>query len=223
MREHLVKQATNFLCNSGIKSQTLEKKQEFLKSKGLTDEEIEEARKRTEVSVPQAQNDLAAGIAGSELTGLQSTTAASGARSSTLARGSTLQAVLLLQRRLAELEHERACYMEALEALGVQGLRSGAATIPRMQQQVPLPSLAGSSQGPSTTAAHLHEAVQTGDEPVDGGVVPIPSGAYPNPAGSSPTPSSTTAARKPWESTGETANGNSIELEESFSAPKPKL
>jgi len=202
MREALVKQATNFLNNPGLKSQTLDKKREFLKGKGLTDEEIEEARKRTEeVAVSQAQTDTMLGsIAGSAIPGAQAGTgistatgnaaAANGTRASMVPRGSTLQAALLLRRRLAELEHERACYIEALEALGIEGLGSTAVTLPVAQRQVPLAPTDSGAAGASTTATQF-----TGVEPAGGG-------AAPGNAGSSSVQSSKTAARKPWEATG---------------------
>lgn len=46
MREDLIKSAESFLSSANVQSADKDKKVQFLKKKGLTDEEIEEAFKR---------------------------------------------------------------------------------------------------------------------------------------------------------------------------------
>mmetsp|Transcript_78491 Transcript_78491/g.244489 ORF Transcript_78491/g.244489 Transcript_78491/m.244489 type:complete len:284 (+) Transcript_78491:86-937(+) len=146
MRESLIKQAVNFLSNPGLASTPTEKKRDFLKGKGLTDEEIDEATRRAEekdaapaaaVVGPAAEAPAAAAapqpvarVAGGSAQALPLPPPRAGMVGAGLqptSRGVSMQAVLLLQRRLAELEHERACYIEALESLGMKQPDSAAA------------------------------------------------------------------------------------------------
>mmetsp|Transcript_129794 Transcript_129794/g.361658 ORF Transcript_129794/g.361658 Transcript_129794/m.361658 type:complete len:287 (-) Transcript_129794:164-1024(-) len=178
MRDNLVKQAVNFLSNPGLASTSAEKKREFLKGKGLTDEEVDEAQRRVEER--EASGDAGAGAAPAsagpaatapapaaatskavapsppgavsrsllQVPGRAAAAAYGGVALQPAARPTSLQAVLLLQRRLAELEHERACYMEALETLG--GVeRDDSATLTAPQTSTP----AVPSTAPTMTSA----------------------------------------------------------------------
>mmetsp|Transcript_14823 Transcript_14823/g.51982 ORF Transcript_14823/g.51982 Transcript_14823/m.51982 type:complete len:283 (-) Transcript_14823:29-877(-) len=137
MREPLIKQAVTFLTNPGIKPTSWEKKQEFLNQKGLTAEEIEEAKKLADakeqeaaaapsLAAPSAAAPAsagaaarAAGIGAAGAFGVPGRAEATGPAPQVPGAIPHLsQAVLLLRRRLAELDHERACYLQALEELG---------------------------------------------------------------------------------------------------------
>lgn len=133
MREALIKQAVTFLTNPGLSSTPLDKKQTFLQDKGLSGEEIEEAFRRSEEKTTPATSGTAAASAprrsvinapGSPVvpSSISSSIFSAATSVPTTTANATptmpMQAVLLLKRRLAELEHERACYIEALGALG---------------------------------------------------------------------------------------------------------
>lgn len=56
MKENLIKSAVSFLSSANVKTADREKKVEFLRKKGLNDQEIEEAFKRVETAItPQNQ------------------------------------------------------------------------------------------------------------------------------------------------------------------------
>merc|ERR1712079_746690 len=94
-----------------------------------TEDEIEEGRRRaqekaTNPDPPPSGDSSASGYASAAaITSVASRVGDDFARSRDVeslgrAPASLSQAVLLLRRRLAELDHERACYVEALGALG---------------------------------------------------------------------------------------------------------
>lgn len=139
MREAVVKQAVTFLSNPSVKSQSWANKRQFLEGKGLTEEEINTARERHEqqeanpvtaststmgATAAAHAGPVAAPQSGSSLPWLQKanmgpqTSAVPSPTASTPTKASHTQALLLLQRRLAELEYERASVLSAIEALG---------------------------------------------------------------------------------------------------------
>ncbi|CAE8588955.1 unnamed protein product, partial [Polarella glacialis] len=149
MREPLIKQAIIFLTNSSLKATPWDKKKVFLEGKGLSPEEIEEARRRVEEK-PEA--DLASAAAPSSAPGASSERRSSSSASSAAARR---QAAALLRKRLAELDHERACYLQALEAFGPED--EGAASWS-----------AGPPEASRPEATDLNEAVGSGPQSGDG-------------------------------------------------------
>lgn len=199
MREPLIKQALNFLTNPGLKSTSWEKKQSFLEGKGLTAEEIEEARRRVEVkeaeSTAQPSPVLASPPRGMPLppsTAVNVATSVSPSVRTFMPPAVSSQAVLLLRRRLAELEHERACYVEALGALGdhlQEDPRAATVATPAMatpthsaKPGAPLPQPPPPSV-PSTASAAAPSS------PAEGQTSPLSHGRVPEPA------------PKPWETT----------------------
>jgi len=241
MRESLIKQAVNFLSNPGLASTPTEKKRDFLKGKGLTDEEIDEATRRAEekdaapaaaVVGPAAEAPAAAAapqpvarVAGGSAQALPLPPPRAGMVGAGLqptSRGASVQAVLLLQRRLAELEHERACYIEALESLGMKQPDSAAAlpapppAAPAVRTAPPSPPPAPASTaappaatasaagdrpaahaetGPSTVAAGGSAASAAQPGPATGGEA----GPANGPASAGGTTGPAASARKPWE------------------------
>lgn len=167
------------MTNPGLKSTTWEKKVTFLTDKGLTTEEIDEAKRRVEepppVSAPSPATTSVSGAppaAPSAPSYVAAPAAASasvyaapaamhaggapGAPAAAYSAGAPVgaiptQAVMLLRRRLAELEHERSCYIEALGALG-GGPAGGMAAAPVFQPAAP-PAAAAPIYAPAGTAA----------------------------------------------------------------------
>lgn len=216
MRENLIKQAVTFLTNPGLKSTSVEKKKEFLKGKGVTDEEFDEAVKRVD------ENEKAPSAAPAATASTSASTAAPTARSpmSLVNRGppasavpaatvvqrrhnvgaerglshrrapsaaSSGQATLLLRRRLAELEHERACYLEAIAALG-DDVPEDETSVEHLPAAVP----AAPPSAPPVTAAPAQAS----------SVAKAPAVAVSaSPTATSPTASSSGVAptKKPWE------------------------
>mmetsp|Transcript_62506 Transcript_62506/g.145488 ORF Transcript_62506/g.145488 Transcript_62506/m.145488 type:complete len:227 (-) Transcript_62506:119-799(-) len=139
MRENLIKQAIVFLNNPGLASTPTDKKHEFLKGKGLSDEEIDEAMRRVQEGF--AATSMSRGAAQPPLRNsapLGGLPAASG--SAVASHGpSKRAALLLLQRRLAELDHERECYAEAVEVLSARADAQPAASPPATVAPTPAP------------------------------------------------------------------------------------
>lgn len=174
LREPLIKQAVNFMSNAGLKSTPWEKKQSFLEGKGLTAEEIAEARRRFEeqeanpASTPSSRSIGAAprGSTGPSTAISSSSSSAVSALHSNSATGSITaapaQAILLLRRRLAELDHERACYIDALSALG--DLPGSTSIPPSSSTDLPALSASMHSAPPSASPPSTGSSLSSSEE-----------------------------------------------------------
>lgn len=205
MRENLVKQAVSFLTNPGTQSTPTEKKKAFLESKGLTAEEIAEAQRRVETKGAEPAASAAApgspqGVPADrrEAVALAPPQYAGGPAEASghgtvhvgpAAAATSSQAVLLLRRRLADIEHERGCLLEALRMLGDPSVTAGG----RVAAALPLAVAAPAA------AAALASATPALAPPAPAPGPPSPE-APPPPPPAVPTPAAKAApARKPWE------------------------
>lgn len=230
LREAQVQQAVNFLANPASLSTTWEKKKAFLEGKGLTAEEVEEAKRRSDdkaesdarksvAAMAAAATATSAASAGASLwppgygpggAAGQSTAAAGvlpiaqnfytpGAARAFTAQAVPAQAVLLLRRRLAELEHERVCYLEALSALGdlpepplLAPARAQTATAqpPVLASPPPTPAAAPAAKVDEVSAASAPAPAKPSQP------TPLPPVESSN---ATPPAATSTPARKPWE------------------------
>mmetsp|Transcript_18131 Transcript_18131/g.47872 ORF Transcript_18131/g.47872 Transcript_18131/m.47872 type:complete len:286 (-) Transcript_18131:58-915(-) len=233
MREPLIKQAVTFLTNPGIKPTSWEKKQEFLNQKGLTAEEIEEAKKLAEAKEQEAATApslaapsvaapasaaaaaRAAGIGAAGAFGVPGRAEATGpAPQVPGALPHLSQAVLLLRRRLAELDHERACYLQALEELGDVPAGTASAALAAASASPllapPLGAAAAAACAPAGAGGSAGGAAAAGPAMWPGREVPagMPPGATVAPPGGGVAFGSGQAAvagapaKKPWETGG---------------------
>mmetsp|Transcript_86469 Transcript_86469/g.245183 ORF Transcript_86469/g.245183 Transcript_86469/m.245183 type:complete len:313 (-) Transcript_86469:66-1004(-) len=180
MREALIKQAVTFLVNPGLNSTTLEKKQEFLQNKGLSEEEVKEAFRRAEEKKDEPASPSSTAVStsrqpvafasGSPTGTAASSQSAAAAGAPTVPPAASMQAMLLLKRRLAELEHERACYIEAISALGGSHMLDASpplSLLPRAPSvagpaSLPAPAYAAAAPAATSPAAPAAPSVSTG-------------------------------------------------------------
>lgn len=234
MREALVKQAMTFLANPGLASTPWEKKKSFLEGKGLSEEEIEEARRRSEekeaTPSPLPPTAPASPLPAAPLRAppvgpapppgpmaprqpLPASAISQGlVPTPEDAAGSSARVALLLRRRLAELDHERACYMEALGAIG-------AGLAPQQQQppgivSPPAPVSAPSvANPPSPPVAASTTAVAPAAVPKVLATSPV------SPPAKAPSVSSAPAGKKPWETSSGPGSGSGGSSDEKAVTP----